>query len=517
MGRPCRLYGKSLPPSCVTFSIIGSGSQPFIQRLLEKKDLVTLWWTLRGRNILIVTLNVEMADCAVEGGCPSDYIAVAFSVLAMIMLLTRSILPFVVHKVPRTKGSGFWLLIIQIFGSFNLLLSIVISVIFLKFKRRNWWQSCYIWAVWFEGPLGFGLLMSCRIVQAYHLYHLFVKRHLPPIRSFILLPVILLPWIANAALIHARKPLNTRCHMRGWWTIPVVCLHILYVTALVGITWALQHIEFRFHEFKDLLLGIIVSIASVGIWVIAYIMNEVHEDMPWLEVASRFLLLVTASILVLAFFSMSISQPLLSQVSLRRRQPQEFQTMGQALGIPDSGLLLQSGHTSEIDLNEPLEKLLLNRRFRQSFMAFADSCLAGESVHFYDEVHELSKITVVDPVRRVYMARHIIEKYIDAGAAMEVNISHRTRQDILNTSDLVDPDLFSVAVNELVQLMKMNLVKDYWSSIFFMKFKVESQTKSEDHELMEQMIGWDRSPRVSSVHAADDPFRQEHPSNDSGC
>lgn len=43
------------------------------------------------------------------------------------------------------------------------------------------------------------------------------------------------------------------------------------------------------------------------------------------------------------------------------------------------------------------------------------SCLAGESVHFYDEVHELGKIPVNDAVRRIYMARHIIEKYIVVG------------------------------------------------------------------------------------------------------
>lgn len=43
------------------------------------------------------------------------------------------------------------------------------------------------------------------------------------------------------------------------------------------------------------------------------------------------------------------------------------------------------------------------------------SCLAGESVHFYNEVHEHGKIQVDDSVRRIYMARHIIEKYIVAG------------------------------------------------------------------------------------------------------
>ncbi|CAK7332439.1 unnamed protein product [Dovyalis caffra] len=188
--------------------------------------------------------------------------------------------------------------------------------------------------------------------------------------------------------------------------------------------------------------------------------------------------------------------------------------MGQALGIPDSGLLLQRDPVSVIDPNEPLDKLLRNKRFRQSFMAFADSCLAGESLHFYNEVHEHDKIPVDDPVRRIYMARHIIEKYVVPGAAMEVNISYRTRQEILTTTNLAHPDLFNNALNELMQLMKTNLAKDYWSSMFFIKFK-EANMRSNGHEL-ESMTGWNFSPRLSSVHGADDPFHQEHVLKGSG-
>lgn len=44
---------------------------------------------------------------------------------------------------------------------------------------------------------------------------------------------------------------------------------------------------------------------------------------------------------------------------------------------------------------------------------------------------------------------------IYTGAAMEVNISHRCRQEILTTADLAHPDLFNNALNELLQLMKM--------------------------------------------------------------
>lgn len=49
--------------------------------------------------------------------------------------------------------------------------------------------------------------------------------------------------------------------------------------------------------------------------------------------------------------------------------------MSRALGIPDSGLLLQRESTQSIDPNEPLDKLLINRKFRQSFMEFADRSL----------------------------------------------------------------------------------------------------------------------------------------------
>ncbi|KAI3817497.1 hypothetical protein L1987_11289 [Smallanthus sonchifolius] len=246
-----------------------------------------------------------------------------------------------------------------------------------------------------------------------------------------------------------------------------------------------------------------------GVWVVSYILHETREEIMWLQVTTRCVLLVVASFLVVAFFSISFSQPLVSDMSLNKKESFNLKTMGEALGIPDSGLLSLDDPTLDVDPNEPLDKLLLNKRFRLSFMEFADSCLAGESVHFYNEVQQLEKIPVNDHVKRIYMVRHIIEKYISTGAPMEVNISHKTRQEIITTLDLAHPYLFRNAVNELLQLMNMNLAKDYWSSIFFLKFKEEAAMRSVDHEL-EQVNGWTFSPRPSSVHCPDDPFYQDH-------
>ncbi|KAK4789434.1 hypothetical protein SAY86_016738 [Trapa natans] len=450
-----------------------------------------------------------MAGCAVEGGCPSDYIAIAISGLSVVVLLSRSILPFVVHKVSRKKGSGFWIPMIQVLASINLVISIVMSVNYLRFKKRHPWQSCYIWAVWIEGPLGFGLLLSCRIVQAFQLYFIFGKKRLPPLRSHISLPLFLLPWFALAALIHMREPLNDHCHMKAQWVVPVICLHAVFVGILVAFTAAIRHIEFRFNELRDLWRGILVAASSICVWITSYVLNRVHEEIGWLQVLSRFLLLVTTGVLIVVVVSISSSQPLLSQISLRRRESMRCKTMGQVLGIPDSGLISHNEANPAVNPNEPLEKLLLDKRFRQSFMAFADSCLAGESMHFYEDIHELGKIPPDDSIRRIYMAREIIDKYILAGSVMEVNISHRCRQEILTTPDMAHPLLFDNALNELLQLMKMNLARDYWSSIFFLKFKEETSKGPAGHEL-EQVSDCSFSPRLSSIHGFDDPFRHEH-------
>ncbi|GAB4840520.1 G-protein signaling regulator protein [Ancistrocladus abbreviatus] len=364
----------------------------------------------------------KMGGCAVDGGCPTDYVALSVTALALILLLARATFPFFFYKVPRPKGSAFWIPVIQLFASFNLLVAIIMSANLIRIRRRHWWQSCYLWGVWVEGPLGFGLLLSCRIVQAFQLYFIFVEKQLPPVRSYICLPLILLPWIAWATFLHVKKPLNYWCQMSTSWIIPVVCLHGFYVAILVGFTRAVWHVEFRFDELKDLWHGVLVSTASVGLWVAAFVLNKIHEHVEWLQVSSRFILLVMASMFVLVFFSMSSSQPLLSQMSLRRKDHLACATMGKALGIPDSGLLSLRDQSIVLDPNEPLDKLLLDKRFRQSFMAFADSCLAGESVRFFDEVHELGKLPLDDSVRRIYMARHIIEKYIVSGKVVSIEI-----------------------------------------------------------------------------------------------
>ncbi|KAH9318493.1 hypothetical protein KI387_020262 [Taxus chinensis] len=443
-----------------------------------------------------------------KAGSPTDYVAVAISAFTIFILICGTVFVRMVHKVPKIKTNQVQFFVLQTIASIIFLLSLMMSINLFKSGHRLFWQSCYLWAVWLEGPCGFGLLMSSRIAQAYRLYYLFVKRRLPPIKSYQLIPLILAPWLLLAAYVQAKRPFNLHCHLGKLWIIPVALLHVFYLSVLVGITWMIRNIEFKFDEFKDLVKGVTITLIFLGVWIAIYIANEVHhEETAWLMVASRFMLMLTANIMVLSFFLMSMSRPLFSQLSMRKRESDKFETMGQVLGVPDSGLLFPTG--MPLHLDEPIEKLLHQKKFRRSFMAFADSLMAGESVHFYDELHELNKIPIDDTTRRIYLAGHIIEQYISVDSPMEINISHQMRQEILNTTDLAHPDLFKNAVNEMLQMMRMNLEKDYWSSPFYLQFKEEAKADVEASEHLEDITSWDISPKVSSVHAADDPFHQD--------
>lgn len=64
--------------------------------------------------------------------------------------------------------------------------------------------------------------------------------------------------------VHIMKPLNYRCHMGTRWIIPIASLHMIYIFVLLGFTAAVRHIEFRFHELKDLWHGILISASVVG-------------------------------------------------------------------------------------------------------------------------------------------------------------------------------------------------------------------------------------------------------------
>ena len=50
------------------------------------------------------------------------------------------------------------------------------------------------------------------------------------------------------------------------------------------------------------------------------------------------------------------------------------------------------------------------------------SCYAGETLHFYEEVYEHGKIPEGDSIRGIYMARHIMEKFIVAGLVSNIHL-----------------------------------------------------------------------------------------------
>lgn len=72
---------------------------------------------------------------------------------------------------------------------------------------------------------------------------------------------------------------------------------------------------------------------------------------------------------VIFFFWFPVSRPFMAQLGVKLRGNGD--TMGQALGVPPSGLLVPPTRTA-MNFEEPLDCLLQNKRFRLSFLTFAD-------------------------------------------------------------------------------------------------------------------------------------------------
>ncbi|TVU25679.1 hypothetical protein EJB05_28184, partial [Eragrostis curvula] len=107
-------------------------------------------------------------------------------------------------------------------------------------------------------------------------------------------------------------------------------------------------------------------------------------------------------------------------------------TMGQVLGITDRDPSMKINYT-HFDPNHPWDMLLENKRFRLSFMSFAER-------PYHISLYMLSASSIFCSYLLSFVCNHQLQDSIEiysymhhAGAEMEINIPHRTKQEILDT------------------------------------------------------------------------------------
>lgn len=157
-------------------------------------------------------------------------------------------------KMEMNSGRMCFLLFVVYFVMLTTMVVIVIYDICTHIKCCGfiiWWASVFLVAKLHDEPLVSTFLIYCLSFSFDLAFH-----ELECLIFYFFLVVI-----------HWKEPLNDRCHMGIQWVVPVICLHGLYIVTLVCFTGAIHHIEFRFHELKDLWRGILVSSSSIGTFV----------------------------------------------------------------------------------------------------------------------------------------------------------------------------------------------------------------------------------------------------------
>ncbi|XP_024545466.1 regulator of G-protein signaling 1 [Selaginella moellendorffii] len=265
-------------------------------------------------------------------------------------------------------------------------------------------------------------------------------------------------YLVSSLAVSDHDKRSPTCQFNIRWELAVGSLYALYPAILLLATWKVRHIRFEFDEFKELLKAASICALMLG--------NLTFRSV---------------SVGVLFLFWIPIAKPV-HDLFHGRRSNHRYSTMGQALGVPVSGAISQP--LIAFNFNRPLELLLEHR-----------SRMAGEVVHFYSEVRELNKLQQQHQVvQRIYMAEHIIDKYIKSGWP-----------------------LFSEKCFAKLFKLLQNLSNDYWQSEYFQELKdeldadVESQQTGDDLEQQLDVTATKRALRRLYDPTPDNPFDQGCP------
>jgi hypothetical protein len=157
-------------------------------------------------------------------------------------------------------------------------------------------------------------------------------------------------------------------------------MHLFYAIVLILCTWAIRNIRFEFNEFTELVTGVSICLIFLVLWIIMNIVKQLAAgEGRLLGVVTRFVLVFLGNVIVSCLFWIPVTRPLLAHMlhhpvkGAGRSNLNYDHSMGEALGVPNSGLLVPPA--AHISLDEPLESLLQHKRFRLSFLSFAERYL----------------------------------------------------------------------------------------------------------------------------------------------
>lgn len=145
-------------------------------------------------------------------------------------------------------------------------------------------------------------------------------------------------------------------------------------------------------------------------------------------------------------------------------------------------------------LHSSLEEQLTHPVVREMFREHSKTRFAVENVEFWEEVRDLA--IVVNFQERQVRAMKIIDTFIREDGPTPINIAGSTRQAILRNSNVVEPTLFSKAMQEVFAIMETDLRDGFIDS---KAVNAATQAASHDLETQRNLAKAGLAPSFSSI------------------
>ncbi|CBJ31534.1 signal transducer, putative [Ectocarpus siliculosus] len=152
---------------------------------------------------------------------------------------------------------------------------------------------------------------------------------------------------------------------------------------------------------------------------------------------------------------------------------------------------------SPAQLKASLAEQLSVEQLRDEFRKYIEMKVAQELMDFYIESLDREEIKEYFPRQAATM--RIVDQYIREGAAEQVNISGRCREEILST-DVTAYDIFDHARAEVLALMETNFQQDFVETEGFRRIADASALEQQEIRLLrkEGFLVADASPTLNS-------------------
>ncbi|KAJ3436022.1 metabotropic gaba-b receptor subtype 2 isoform c [Anaeramoeba flamelloides] len=242
-------------------------------------------------------------------------VTVLVCIMCFVTLVGVSIF-YYFRKYPGIKAKQPEIILVSILAGILISISSIQANNHFFKEKGTFWAVCDLWKAWLQLNLGGSVWINCLLLRSYRLYRVFIKRKKTTVKFFwISLGILQTPWIILGIITSAVGGVEYdddggKCSFRTIFLVLYVILCVINMTLLFITIYQTRKIVEEYSGYKELRLGLLVSLVAVIIsailWAIKEAINSSQDNKLGSIIWRCFYTLTLASVVTYFFFKSSV-------------------------------------------------------------------------------------------------------------------------------------------------------------------------------------------------------------------